>query len=146
MALNHLNLTVPDVSRTRAFFEKYFDFQCIAGRPSDALVVLIDKSGFVLSLNNFDKAAEVVYPGAFHIGFMQDSRQKVDAFYQRLKADGFDMKAPHEFHGGWTFYFRAPGGFLVEIFHQPGAERREDGQAFGNSHASRAEEELASRH
>jgi lactoylglutathione lyase len=125
MSLNHLNLTVPDVAQTRAFFEKYFEFRSIverpSGRSSDALAVLIDKSGFVLSLNNFDKAEKVVYPGAFHIGFMQDSRQKVDAFYERLKADGFDSKPPHEFHGAWTFYFRAPGGFMVEIFHQPEA-------------------------
>ena len=104
MALNHLNLTVPDVPQTRAFFETYFGFRCVAGGQSDALVVLVDESGFVLTLNNFAKAAEVVYPGAFHVGFRQDSREQVDAFYQRLKGDGFDMKPPHEFHGGWTFY------------------------------------------
>jgi catechol 2,3-dioxygenase-like lactoylglutathione lyase family enzyme len=140
MALNHLNLTVPDVPQTRAFFETYFGFRCVAGRPSDALVVLVDESGFVLTLNNLAKAAEVAYPGAFHVGFRQDSRERVDAFYQRLKADGFDLKPPHEFHGGWTFYFRAPGGFLVEVFHQPGGERR-GGESFGQ--AAGAEEELA---
>ena len=142
MALNHLNLTVPDVSQTRAFFERYFGFRCVAGRESDALVVLVDESGFVLTLNNFARAAEVVYPGAFHVGFRQDSREQVDALYQRLKADGFDMKPPHEFHGGWTFYFRAPGGFLVEVFHQPGGERRDRGDSFAQ--AAAAEEELAS--
>jgi len=136
MALNHLNLTVPDVSQTRAFFEKHFGFRCVAV-PSDALVVLVDESGFVLTLNNLAKAEEVAYPGIFHVGFRQDSREQVDAFYQRLKADGFDMKPPHEFHGGWTFYFRAPGGFLVEVFHQPGAERQG-----GDSQAGAAEEEL----
>jgi catechol 2,3-dioxygenase-like lactoylglutathione lyase family enzyme len=133
MALNHLNLTVPDVRQTRAFFETYFSFRCIAERPSDALVVLVDESGFVLTLNNFVKAAEVVYPGAFHVGFRQDSRERVDALYQRLKSDGFDMKPPHEFHGGWTFYLRAPGGFLVEVFHQPGVERRGGGESFGQA-------------
>ena len=141
MALNHLNLTVPDGRQTRAFFETYFGFRCIAERQSDALVVLVDESGFVLTLNNFVKAAEVVYPGAFHVGFRQDNREQVDAIYQRLKADGFDMKPPHEFHGGWTFYLRAPGGFLVEVFHQPGAERRGGGESFGQ--AAGAEEELA---
>ena len=124
MALNHLNLTVPNVPQTRAFFEKYFGFRPLAGAPqSDTFAVLIDESKFVLSMNNFTEAEKVDYPGAFHIGFRQDSREKVDAIYQRLKADGFDMKAPHEFHGGWTTYFRPPGGFLVEIFHQPVGER-----------------------
>ena len=143
MALNHLNLTVPNVPQTRAFFETYFSFRCPAGAPqSDTFVVLVDESGFVLSLNNFTEAEAVGYPGAFHVGFRQDSREKVDAIYQRLKADGFDMKPPHEFHGGWTIYFRAPGGFLVEVFHQPGSERRGDGDSFAQAAAE--EVELAS--
>jgi hypothetical protein len=62
----------------------------------------------------------------------------VDAIYQRLKAGGFDMKAPHDFHGGWTIYFHAPGGFLVEVFHQPGAEHRGGGASFGQASAEQA--------
>ncbi len=125
MALNHLNLTVPDVARTRAFFETYFGFRCVVDRGRDALAVLADESGFILSLNNFDQADKVEYPGAFHIGFMQESRERVDELYQRLKSDGFDMEPPREFHGAWTFYFRAPGGFLVEVLHQ---HRRDGGR------------------
>ena len=94
MALNHLNLTVPNVPQTRAFFEKYFGFRCVA-EPESGLIVLVDESGFILTLNNFDKAGEVVYPGAFHVGFRRDSREQVDTIHQRLKADGFDIKAPH---------------------------------------------------
>jgi catechol 2,3-dioxygenase-like lactoylglutathione lyase family enzyme len=122
MALNHLNLTVPDVAHTRDFFETYFGFRRIMSREDDSLVVMRDESGFVLSLNNFNKAAEVEYPAAFHFGFRQDSREQVDDIYQRLQAGGIDAKPPHEFHGAWTFFFRAPGGVLVEVFHQPGAE------------------------
>ena len=143
MALNHLNLTVPSVPQTRAFFETYFGFRHVAGAPqSDTFVVLVDETGFVLSLNNFTEAEEVAYPGAFHVGFRQDSREQVDAIYRRLTADGFHLKPPHDFHGGWTFYFRAPGGFLVEVFHQPGAEHRDGGDSFAQAAAE--EEELAS--
>jgi catechol 2,3-dioxygenase-like lactoylglutathione lyase family enzyme len=117
MRLNHLNLTVPDVHQTRRFFEKYFGLRCVMER-GDAIVILVDESGFVLALSNFEKATEVEYPGAFHIGFMQESRAKVDEMHARLKADGIDVKTPKEFHGAWTFYFRDPGGFLVEVFHQ----------------------------
>jgi catechol 2,3-dioxygenase-like lactoylglutathione lyase family enzyme len=140
MALNHLNLTVPDMAKTRSFFEKYFGFRCVA-EPPTGVIILVDETGFVLTLNNFDKSGEVVYPGAFHVGFRQDSRQQVDAICRWLKADGFDIKPPHEFHGAWTTYFRAPGGFLVEIFHQSGAERRGGGASFGQ--AAGAKEELA---
>jgi catechol 2,3-dioxygenase-like lactoylglutathione lyase family enzyme len=120
MALNHLNLTVPEVSRTREFFEKYFGFRTVVNRGNNELVVMLDETGFALTLNNFGKVAEVEYPGAFHIGFMQKGREEVDRMYERLKSDGFEMKPPHEFHGAWTFYFRAPGSFLVEVFHQGG--------------------------
>jgi catechol 2,3-dioxygenase-like lactoylglutathione lyase family enzyme len=118
MRLNHLNLTVPDVARSREFFETYFGLRCVAQKGRDALAVMVDESGFVLTLNNFEKATAVEYPGAFHVGFMQESRERVDALYERLKGDGFDAQPPREFHGAWTFYFRAPGGVLVEVLHQ----------------------------
>jgi lactoylglutathione lyase len=118
MRLNHVNLTVPDVSRTRDFFETYFGFRCIAARGRDALAVLVDESGFVFTLNNFEKTTQVEYPGAFHIGFMQESREQVNAIHERLKAGGFDVEPPKEFHGAWTFYFRAPGDFVVEVGYQ----------------------------
>jgi lactoylglutathione lyase len=118
MGLNHVNLTVPDVPQTSAFFETYFGFRSVAERGRGALAVLVDESGFVLTLNNFDKVDKVEYPGAFHIGFMQESRERVDEIYQRLTSGGFAAEPPREFHGAWTFYLRAPGGFLVEVLHQ----------------------------
>jgi lactoylglutathione lyase len=118
MKLNHVNLTVPDVPQTREFFETYFGFRCVANRGRDTLAVLVGDDGFVLTLNNFDKATTVEYPGAFHIGFMQDSRERVDEMYERLKSGGFTAEPPREFHGAWTFYLSAPGGFLVEVGHQ----------------------------
>jgi lactoylglutathione lyase len=118
MRLNHLNLTVADVPKSRDFFATYFGFKCVVEKGRDAIAVMIDDSEFVLALSNFDKVAEVSYPGAFHIGFMQDSRAKVDEIFERLKADGFDPQSPREFHGAWTFYFQAPGGFTVEVGHQ----------------------------
>ena len=126
MRLNHVNLTVPDVAQARGFFETYFGLRCIAERGRNGIAVLVDESGFVFTLNNFEKVASVEYPGGFHVGFMQGSREEVDAIFERLKADGFDIKPPREFHGAWTFYMDAPGGFTVEVGHQdrmPGASR-----------------------
>ncbi len=118
MRLNHLNLTVPNVAQSREFFETYFGFRCVTAKGRDALAVLVDESGFVFTLSNFEKTTEVEYPGAFHIGFMQESRERVNEIHDRLKTDGFDVGAPKEFHGAWTFYFRAPGNFVVEVGHQ----------------------------
>ena len=117
MHLNHLNLPVPDVPRTREFMETYFGFQTVLDK-GDSFAILADESGFILNLSNFGKATEVVYPGAFHIGFLQESRERVDEIHQRLVAGGFEVPPVKDFHGAWTFYIRAPGGFLVEVLHQ----------------------------
>jgi hypothetical protein len=84
MKLNHVNLLVADVPATRDFFEKHFGFHCIA-EPTDANVVLTDNAGLVLTISNFDQADQVTYPKWFHVGFMQDSDDKVDNIYERLK-------------------------------------------------------------
>ena len=66
MVVIHLNLAVPDDRGTRAFFETYSGLWCVAEIGRDALAVLVDESGFVLTLNNFEKITAVEYPGAFH--------------------------------------------------------------------------------
>ena len=81
---------------------------------NDSIAVLFDDNGLVLTLMKFGQA-EVKYPGNFHIGFMQESEEQVNAINQRLKDDGFDVKPPRRFHGAWTFYFVAPGEFTIEV-------------------------------
>ncbi len=119
MKLNHVNLPVADVSATRNFFEKQFGFQCIA-EPTSANVVLTDNAGLVLTISNFDRVDKVTYPKGFHIGFMQDSDEKVDDIYGRLKRAGMQPGKPESMNGALTFYLTAPGGFTVEVFHQRG--------------------------
>jgi hypothetical protein len=60
------------------------------------------------------KAGQVKYPGTFHIGFIQESKERVNDLNRRLKEDGFDVQPPQQFHA-WTFYVQAPGGFMVEV-------------------------------
>jgi lactoylglutathione lyase len=119
MVLNHLNLTVPDVGRTRDFFETYFGLRrMVGGKENKNFAVLLDDNELVLTLIGAGKATEVKYPVTFHIGFKQGSRERVDEIYHRLKTGGFEADPPKEFHGAWTFYFLAPGGFLVEVLYQ----------------------------
>ena len=110
MKLNHLNLSVTDVPAAADFLEQYFGLR---KQPSDkkSFCALFDDDGLVLTLM---KAANVTYPGTFHIGFGQESEQRVNEMYQRLKGDGFDVSPPQRSHA-WTFYVQAPGGFTVEI-------------------------------
>jgi catechol 2,3-dioxygenase-like lactoylglutathione lyase family enzyme len=139
--LNHIDLVVADVAENRAFFENYFGFRKIV-QFGDKLAVLTDGAGFTLTLSSPELGDEigtvqrggaeskdkgpdapntkklVEYPAGFHVGFHQDSKEGVDEMHKKLKAAGVNVPDPQDYHGAWTFYVRAPGGFFVEVFHQ----------------------------
>jgi lactoylglutathione lyase len=114
MKLNHLNLTVTDVSAAATFLEKFFGMRNMGG-GNDQMAGLLDDNGLVLTLMRVGHATEVAYPPSFHVGFMQASEERVNEINQRLKEDGFEIKPPRRMHGAWTFYFQAPGGFTIEV-------------------------------
>ncbi|MEP7187758.1 MAG: VOC family protein [Roseiflexaceae bacterium] len=113
MQLNHLNLTVNDVSEAKSFLETYFGLRSMEGGNSN-MSGLFDDNGLTLVLMR-GRAAQVSYPEGFHIGFTQTSEAQVDAINQRLKNDGFDVPPARRLHGSWAFYFQAPGGFMIEV-------------------------------
>lgn len=110
LKLNHINLTVTDVNAAREFLEKYFDLQT-KSTHRDSFAVLLDDDGLLLTLM---KGTQVDYPKSFHIGFSQESEERVNEIYQRLKNDGYGVKPPKRAHR-WTFYVKAPGGFTIEV-------------------------------
>ncbi|VTR95821.1 glyoxalase : Lactoylglutathione lyase-like lyase OS=Singulisphaera acidiphila (strain ATCC BAA-1392 / DSM 18658 / VKM B-2454 / MOB10) GN=Sinac_7063 PE=4 SV=1: Glyoxalase [Gemmata massiliana] len=115
MNLNHLNLTVTDVQETYQFLEKYFGMEGKGGNKNIAF--LTDANGMILTLTSMKLGGvdRVTYPPNFHIGFGQPDADAVNAINARLKADGYDVPEPSRQHGSWTFYFTAPGGFMVEV-------------------------------
>jgi len=115
MKLNHLNLTVSNVPETHQFLQKYFGLRDAGGNNNIAF--LTDDDGLFLSLTSMKLGgeSEVKYPVNFHIGFGQESPERVNEINQRLKDDGYDVPPPSRQHGSWTFYFTAPGGFTIEV-------------------------------
>ncbi len=115
MKLNHLNLTVMNVPETHQFLQKYFGLRDKGGNNNIAF--LTDDNGLFLSLTSIKigNETEVKYPALFHIGFGQESEERVNEINRRLKEDGFDVPLPSRQHGSWTFYFQAPGGFTIEV-------------------------------
>jgi len=99
-------------------FEQYFGLRTLVVRGSK-MAVLQDNDGLVLIVNHFDNKLEGFdYPRQFdilHIGFIQKSREDVDALHQRLSTDGWEVQAPRNAHGAWTFYFQAKGGYFIEV-------------------------------
>lgn len=120
MRLNHLDLSVSDVPGARDFFETFLGFRCEATKGRDALSILRDESGFVLVLNPFREDSPTQYPADFHIGFLLETEQAVRELYERLTAAGTEIVHPlNHRRGALMFYFRAPGGVLVEISWRP---------------------------
>ncbi len=115
MKLNHLNLSVTDVSKSQEFLVKYFGLQNMGGNKNIGFVS--DDSGMVLSLTSMKvgQETEVRYPATFHIGFIQESEERVNEINRRLKEDGYDVPPPSRQHHSWTFYFKSPGGFTIEV-------------------------------
>ena len=115
MKLNHLNLTVTDPMETHDFLAKYFGLQSMSANKNMAF--LSDDDGSVISLMSMKLAKEtdVRYPASFHVGFIQANEDQVNEINQRLRDDGYDVAPPSKQHGSWTFYFNAPGGFMLEV-------------------------------
>ena len=113
MTLNHMGLGVTEVLATVAMFETYFGLRRVEGAPqTDKMGFLYDDAGALITIF---KVPDVSYPKIFHIGFMRDSVDEVHAMHARLTADGFHAQRVREEHGRITFYFQAPGGFMVEV-------------------------------
>ena len=113
MIVNHIGFAVTDVMATVEMFENYFGFQRAPGAPLTAKMgFLTDDSGALITLF---KTSDAVYPKIFHIGFMQGNVTEVYAMHDKLKAGGFDVEDVREEHGRMTFYFKAPGNFVIEV-------------------------------
>lgn len=116
MKLNHLSLVVPDVAATSAFFEKHFNFRCTGIKGDHAIAVLLGDDDFILVLSKPRKnETQCSYPQDFHVGFMLDTEQEVQEVFRKLQEDRLAQEAPKKIRNTISFYFIAPGGFMMEV-------------------------------
>jgi catechol 2,3-dioxygenase-like lactoylglutathione lyase family enzyme len=117
--LNHTNLAVPDVAVLRDFLARHFGFTVLETRGRDAMSVLRDDAGFILTLMKSRAEEATAYPGSFHIGFLVDDPEVVRAKHAELTEAGVAAGPAEEVRRGgqrsFTFYCPAPGGVLVEV-------------------------------
>lgn len=112
MKLNHLNLSVTDVTACVEMFETYFGLMRSDMPVNEHMAFLRGEDGFLLSMF---RAKDVAYPKSFHVGFLQDTPEQVHAIRAELLEGGYAVPEPQQNHGRLTFYFDAPGGFVVEV-------------------------------
>jgi lactoylglutathione lyase len=112
MRLDHVNLMVTDVLVASAFLKKHFGYSDAFDDNNADMSVLADSYGMHINLM---RGAKATYPGLFHIGFDMETESEVNALYERLTADGMQIKPPKHAWGSWTFHFPCPGGsFVIE--------------------------------
>lgn len=113
MKINHIGFGVTDVLGTVEMLEQYFGLIRVPEAPQTAKMgFLLDDDGSLITLF---KTSDAVYPKLFHIGFMQGNVEKVYSIHEKLTAGGFEPEEVREEHGRMTFYFRAPGNFMIEV-------------------------------
>ncbi|RKD56679.1 VOC family protein [Rhizobium sp. WW_1] len=121
MRLNHLDLHVPDVAATRDVLVSAFGLTEVGTRGANGLAILRDDAGLELVISRpVEKfgGGDAVSVGlnTYHIGFMQPSREAVDALFERAKSAGCEIwQPPAARRGGWSFYCFAPGRILIEV-------------------------------
>lgn len=117
MKLNHLNLCVLDLGEARRFFEELFDFEFI-DQKGDAVLVMGDREGFTLVISDPTKFGGdgATYPEGFHIGFLLETSEQVDATYARVIEAGIAVgKPPRNMRASYGFYFTALGEVMFEV-------------------------------
>jgi catechol 2,3-dioxygenase-like lactoylglutathione lyase family enzyme len=108
MYLNHLNLTVTNVSEAIYLFETYFDFKCIEVKGDNMVAVLkgIDDFELVLMNASMNQKGNTSYPDVFHIGFMLDDPDYVIKIHKKLKDGGIPLeREPKRIRDNFGFYF-----------------------------------------
>ena len=114
MQVNHINIPVNDVEGAAAFLTRHFGLTPLM-KATRKFALLSDGAGMALALSNFSGEDSVKTARGFHIGFMVDGREAVNAKHAELAEAGVAAPEPQSFHGSWTFYIPAPGGFTVEV-------------------------------
>ena len=114
MKFNHINLVVADVESAIKLFENHFGFKCEAIKGDNTIAILKGADGFILVIMK-SKNSEVIYPDAFHIGFMLNSEEEVIKCYEGLKNGNVAVgKGPGKIRDTFGFYFNFDS-LMIEV-------------------------------
>lgn len=122
-ALDHINIYVCDVARSRAFYEPVFAaFGFNANREFGEVAVGFGDGAYAVFA--IVRSVEANEPG--HVAFRVESRAKVDAFYSLAISSGGVCNGPpglrrHYHEHYYAAFVRDPDGHNIEcVCHAPG--------------------------
>ena len=108
--IQHVNLNVADVERSRRFYQEVLGFRPSFSKGS---TVWLDAGGDLLGLSQGNPPTE--QPN--HWGFRVASGEEVDAWAKQLLEHQVKIeKGPYTRSDGRSVYFSDPDGYVLEIF------------------------------
>ena len=134
-ALNHLDLTVADLERSVAFYDRFLThlgFERLAGSPDPVWQMRFGSgTSFCIALQRArpgsrDNPHDRYAPGLHHVAFHAESREDVDRTYQFVNRLGVRILDPPAEYAGpaysegyYAVFFTDPDGLKLEVVHEP---------------------------
>ena len=115
----HIALAVADQTRSRRFYETYFEFDPETAWVADDGVLLIDGPGDVtLALGTTDEP--IALPSFLHFGFRAAADpDEVRTFRDRLSADGVEIAEFWDEPDYVSVKCKDPDGYVIEFAWEP---------------------------
>ena len=128
--VDHLRLSVRDVSRSRAFYDPWLrllGFSPVAREDDGAAWGKPDPAGrmrwLILTPAERERDHDLLAPGLHHVAFAADSREQVDAVGGALGGLGAEiLQGPREYDhepDRYAVFFLDPDGIKLEVIHAP---------------------------
>ncbi len=116
--MRHLALTVSDVDRTRAFYEKVFGMKVVWQPDPDNVYLSSGCDNLALHRGaGGDPNAQHLD----HLGFIVPAESDVESAWQWVQEEKIDVAKPLRRHrdGSVSFYIRDPDGNVVQVLYEP---------------------------
>jgi glyoxylase I family protein len=129
--INHVDLTVTDMARSRAFYQpimRYWGYEISSDRADEMVFSQADAAGvtsFALHParpGSAGKRHDRYAPGLHHLAFDAASREEVDgliAILQEIRAEILDPPAVYYEPDYYAVFFADPDGIKLEFAHTP---------------------------
>ncbi len=119
--MRHVALFVPDLSAACFFYIDLMGMQIEWQPDADNIYLCSGNDNVALHHRPESPSLDPAAQRLDHIGFIIDSIDDVDVWYEFLKDNGVKMKSEPRTHrdGARSFYCQDPAGIIVQIIYHP---------------------------
>lgn len=122
--LRHLALKVTNLAESQKFYQTLFNMKVVWQPDEDNLYLSSGIDNLALhQIPSHELADYRPDRGQFldHFGFIVDSTNSVDDFYQKVVAHGVTIVQPPKRHrdGSYSFYLADPNHITIQVLYEP---------------------------